>query len=68
VKLKKAFEHHGKAYKEGDEYEGPFEELVLLSRQGYCDPPEAEKEEEEKPSESHKHNPPPPPEPPKKTR
>jgi hypothetical protein len=40
VKVKKAFAHNGKDYKEGDEIELTQEEVRILARQGYCDEPE----------------------------
>jgi hypothetical protein len=64
VKLKKAFEHHGRKYQEGDEYEGLAEEISILAKQGYCDEPE--EESEEKPAAKPAH-PSVAPEPPKKT-
>jgi len=52
VKLKKGFVHNGKAYREGDEFEGLEEDIRSLVQQGYCDDP-AENATEKSSAEKH---------------
>jgi hypothetical protein len=47
VKLIKSFEHDGKTYNIGDEFEGMPDEIADLVRQGYCKDPDAPEAEEE---------------------
>lgn len=44
IKLTKGFEHNGRQYNAGDEFEGSPEDIANLIREGYADDPAKEKD------------------------